>query len=108
MKPSAGALFIEPLGHNPVINLYRRRTPEQRTVDEHPLSWTTFRSSDRTSRRWTRRTSTCSGCWRCRWSGRRRFDQWLDGLDAMDRVVFRTGLRRYAWMIALRLAGPRP
>ena len=37
MRPSAGALFIEPLGHNPVINLYRRRTPEQRTVDEHPL-----------------------------------------------------------------------
>ena len=40
--------------------------------------------------------------------GRRRFDQMLGGLDAMDRVVFRTGLRRYAWMIALRLAGPRP
>ena len=31
------ALFIEPLGHNPLINVYRRRTPEMRTPDEHPL-----------------------------------------------------------------------
>ena len=31
------AIFAEPLGHNPVVNWYRRRTPEIRTADEHPL-----------------------------------------------------------------------
>ena len=31
------AIFIEPMGHNPVINWYRNRTPSMRTVDEHPL-----------------------------------------------------------------------
>lgn len=31
------ALFAEPLGHNPVLNWYRDRTPELRTPDEHPL-----------------------------------------------------------------------
>ena len=31
------AVFIEPLGHNPLINWYRERTPELRTRDEHPL-----------------------------------------------------------------------
>jgi SAM-dependent methyltransferase len=30
-------IFIEPLGHNPFINLYRRLTPRMRTRDEHPL-----------------------------------------------------------------------
>jgi len=30
-------LFMEPLGHNPLINAYRRFTPEMRTPDEHPL-----------------------------------------------------------------------
>ena len=30
-------VFYEPLGHNPLINWYRRRTPELRTPDEHPL-----------------------------------------------------------------------
>jgi len=31
------AVFIEPLGHNPLINLYRALTPGARTDDEHPL-----------------------------------------------------------------------
>lgn len=31
------AIFLEPLGYNPIINLYRRLTPGIRTRDEHPL-----------------------------------------------------------------------
>ena len=31
------AIFFEPLGHNPVINLFRKLTPNLRTADEHPL-----------------------------------------------------------------------
>lgn len=31
------AIFAEPMGHNPVVNWYRNRTPELRTPDEHPL-----------------------------------------------------------------------
>ncbi len=31
------AIFAEPLGHNPVLNWFRNRTPELRTPDEHPL-----------------------------------------------------------------------
>ena len=37
LKPGGRMLFVEPSGHNPVINLYRRLTPSQRTEDEHPL-----------------------------------------------------------------------
>jgi SAM-dependent methyltransferase len=37
LKPGGRGIFVEPLGHNPIINLYRRRTPEMRTHDEHPL-----------------------------------------------------------------------
>jgi ubiquinone/menaquinone biosynthesis C-methylase UbiE len=37
LKTGGYAIFIEPLGHNPAINLYRRRTPQMRTEDEHPL-----------------------------------------------------------------------
>ena len=32
------AVFLEPLGHNPLINLYRFLTPTMRTDDEHPLT----------------------------------------------------------------------
>lgn len=37
LKPDGEAFFIEPMGHNPIINLYRRLTPNSRTPDEHPL-----------------------------------------------------------------------
>lgn len=37
LRPGGVAVFLEPLGHNPFINLYRRLTPSMRTPDEHPL-----------------------------------------------------------------------
>jgi len=37
LKPEGRAVFIEPLGHNPLVNLFRRLTPGLRTADEHPL-----------------------------------------------------------------------
>jgi ubiquinone/menaquinone biosynthesis C-methylase UbiE len=37
LKSSGRAIFVEPLGHNPVLNLYRKLTPKMRTDDEHPL-----------------------------------------------------------------------
>lgn len=37
VRPDGTVVFVEPMGHNPAVNLYRNRTPEQRSVDEHPL-----------------------------------------------------------------------
>jgi len=37
LKPGGRAVFHEGLGHNPLINAYRNRTPHLRTPDEHPL-----------------------------------------------------------------------
>ena len=37
LKPDGNLLFIEPLGTNPIINLYRKLTPKARSIDEHPL-----------------------------------------------------------------------
>lgn len=37
LKTDGKGVFFEPLGHNPVINFYRRMTPGIRTDDEHPL-----------------------------------------------------------------------
>jgi SAM-dependent methyltransferase len=37
LVPGGKAIFLEPMGHNPVINWYRSRTPALRTPDEHPL-----------------------------------------------------------------------
>lgn len=37
MKPGGKAIFIEPMGHNPAINLFRKLTPNLRVKDERPL-----------------------------------------------------------------------
>lgn len=37
LRPGGSAIFIEPLGHNPLINRFRKATPDLRTGDEHPL-----------------------------------------------------------------------
>jgi len=37
LKPDGRAIFLEPMGHNPLINLFRKLTPQFRTKDEHPL-----------------------------------------------------------------------
>src|SRR5262249_36960492 len=37
LRPGGAAVFLEPMGHNPLINAFRRRTPSMRTPDEHPL-----------------------------------------------------------------------
>jgi len=36
LKPGGVAFFADPLGTNPLINLYRRLTPQYRTIDEAP------------------------------------------------------------------------
>lgn len=38
LRKNGRAVFVEPLGHNPIINLYRKLTPSMRTEDEHPLT----------------------------------------------------------------------
>ena len=37
LRRGGRALFVEPLGHNPIFNFYRWITPTKRTEDEHPL-----------------------------------------------------------------------
>lgn len=38
VRPGGAILFSEPLGHNPLINLYRKLTPAARSADEAPLT----------------------------------------------------------------------
>lgn len=39
MRPQSMAVFVEPLGSNPLMNAYRKLTPSLRTADERPLRW---------------------------------------------------------------------
>ena len=39
LKNDGNLLFVEPLGTNPIINLYRKFPPNARSHDEHPLTF---------------------------------------------------------------------
>jgi SAM-dependent methyltransferase len=40
LKPGGRVFFFEPLGYNPIVNLYRKLTPSRRTPTEKPISLT--------------------------------------------------------------------
>lgn len=47
LKPGGVAVFLEPLGTNPIINLFRNLTPNRRTKDEHPFTKSDFSEIER-------------------------------------------------------------
>jgi ubiquinone/menaquinone biosynthesis C-methylase UbiE len=106
LRPGGRAVFYEPLGHNPLINWYRKRTPDLRTADEHPL-----RMDDlRTARRWFEQVEERSFHLFSLAAGPlRRFSRLVAFLDRVDRIVFRIipPLRKHAWVVVLTLTGPR-
>lgn len=48
LKPGGVVLCTDPLGHNPAIEYCRKKTPEARTPDEHPLPVPDFQKFDAT------------------------------------------------------------
>ena len=109
LKPTGRAVFLEPLGHNPVINAYRRRTPDYRTEDEHPLLMSDLQFLARrfgvVDTRFFHLASLAAYPFR----SRRGFGSFIGALDRVDSALFTLvpPLRRYAWIVVLSLADPR-
>jgi SAM-dependent methyltransferase len=110
LRPEGSAVFVEPLGHNPVLRLYRRLTPKLRTEDEHPLLLRDLQlAADHFE---TVDASYHQLLWLLAVPARR-----LPGgpglaslLDRADQRLFAAvpALRRHAWTTVLQLRGPRP
>jgi SAM-dependent methyltransferase len=109
LKPSGGACFFEPMGHNPLINLYRRLTPSMRTVDEHPLRMSDFD----VARRWFGdvRTSffelsSIAAGPLVRYRAGSRARATLERADAW--LIERVSLaRKWSWIVVVELRSPR-
>lgn len=109
LRPSGVGVFTEPLGHNPAINAYRNRTPELRTVDEHPLLMSDLDLAGQCFEGLETRFFTLCALAAIPLRDRRGFTRTLATLDALDRLLFRTfpPLRRQAWMVGMVLRHPR-
>lgn len=108
LKPDGLAIFTEPLGHNPLINWYRNRTPGIRTEDEHPL----FISDIKLAHQFFNKVETkyfflatlaCSPFRKYKFfKGLVRF---CDGIDTILFSVF-PFLRKHAWMVVISMSDP--
>lgn len=109
LKPNGIGVFEEPLGHNPAINAYRKRTPAIRTVDEHPLLMSDFALAERFFGEVDTRFFTLSSLAAIPLRELPGFQPIVGGLDSLDRWLFRVAppLRRYAWMVGITLGAPR-
>jgi SAM-dependent methyltransferase len=94
LRPDGMAIFLEPMGHNPLINWYRRRTPELRTPDEHPLVESDFQIA----RKHFGRVYTASYALTSLAAIPLRSPWLLRRLEDMDQILFRWRIaRRNAW-----------
>jgi SAM-dependent methyltransferase len=104
LRDGGSALFLEPLGHNPLVNLFRRITPRLRSLDEHPLLEADLealggRFGEMSVERFALLTPLAAPL--MRWRAGRCLAGWLERVDG--RLISRSSLaRRWAWMVVIR------
>jgi SAM-dependent methyltransferase len=108
MTPRGRAFFVEPLGHNPAINMYRYRTPDERTADEHPLLADDLRTISSRFAAFDASYFHLLGLLAIPAVGRDLLDPLVDRLEGLDRRLFRrfAPARKYAWMVGLEMSRP--
>ncbi|MGQ9547410.1 MAG: class I SAM-dependent methyltransferase [Roseiflexus sp.] len=108
LKPGGRAVFLEPLSHNPLLNLFRYLTPWRRTPTEKPLSMADLRFFAEpfagASHREFYLLALAAFAF-APFGGRGLFQRTLQALNAVDRHIFRLTpvLRRYAWVTVIEM-----
>ena len=104
LKPDGKGIFFEPLGHNPLINLYRRLTPQMRTEDEHPLRTKDLRLLSQhfpaTKLTYFHLISICAAAFR-KLPGFGVVWRLLELLDGIILAI--PWFRRYAWIVVIEI-----
>lgn len=109
LSPTGSAVFIEPLGHNPLIELYRWATPNFRTPDEHPLRMADLKNARRHFAAVEANFFHLNTLAAVPLRRFRAFASLVKTLDNIDEVLFRAipAIKRFAWLIVLFLGRPR-
>lgn len=109
LRTEGRAVFVEPMGHNPALNLYRKLTPAMRTEDEHPLLMRDLALLkgffDTVEVHYFHVATLAAVPFR----NTAVFKPLLKMLHAIDRAVMRLvpPIRRWSWVVVIDAAGPR-
>jgi len=107
LVPGGRGIFIEPLGHNPLLNLYRKLTPAQHTSFERPLKFSSFRNLKDQFPEFRHREFHLLTFWPLLWyalsKNERRFQRGMVRWSHADDWICRTfsALRRFYWITVL-------
>lgn len=109
LRPDGVGAFLEPLGHNPIINLYRNRTPDMRSEDEHPLLMPDLHLARRFFGKVEYEFFHLHSLAAVPLRNSPLFTPALRLFDTLDKLVFAVvpPLRKWAWITVIRLAEPR-
>lgn len=106
LRPGGKCYFLEPSGKNPLINLYRRLTPDQRSDDERPFTDAEFETLegafDHVDITTYHLTSLAAlGLLRTKY-----FDSVAGRLESVDAAIFKRmpSTSRYAWVLIIEAA----
>jgi len=109
LRPGGTAIFLEPLAHNPIVNLYRRLTPSLRTEDEHPLLMRDLENA----RKYFGKIDTTAfhlfSLAMAPFAGMPGFDRLVHLFDTSDQLLFKIApyLRRFAWTMGIVFSEPK-
>jgi SAM-dependent methyltransferase len=107
LRPGGTAIFIEPLGNNTFINLYRRLTPAIRSQDEHPLLEADLALLQRYFRRVNLHFFYLTTLLAIPFSGWPGSVLLVNILDLVDKILFLVpALRRQAWQVLIEVSEP--
>jgi SAM-dependent methyltransferase len=109
LRPDGVAIFLEPLGHNPFVNLFRKLTPHLRTEDEHPVRMSDLRIARRYFGEVHAEFFHFLSLAAAPFPGLPFASATVQALEGADRVLFRLlpFARRYSWSVCLTLSRPR-
>ena len=107
LRPTGRAILIEPLGHNTLINLFRRLTPKIRSEDEHPLLAKDLHLLLRYFHKVDVQYHYFAALLAAPLVRLPGFGSVLHALESIDRLLFRLPfLRRQAWQVLIKLSEP--
>ncbi|MEI6511905.1 MAG: class I SAM-dependent methyltransferase [bacterium] len=109
IKPSGRAVFLEPLGHNILLKVFRSRTPGLRTQDEHPLLMSDIALARKYFSSVKMRTYCFVSLLAIPFNGKPGFHFLLSVLSGIDSALFTLcpPLRRYCWIAVIEMTGPK-
>ncbi len=109
LKPDGHAVFLEPLGHNPAINMFRNATPTMRTPDEHPFMMDNINLANKYFEQVQATHTNLLTLASLPFSRIPGSKLAFNILEKMDRILFKVVpfSRRYSWNAVLDFSKPR-